>query len=129
MLYCKINYRSPYHPIMLVNLESIEEWANGDTATMKEIIKLFVENTPPTLNLLDKAISEKDWESITKYAHKLKSSYGIVIIGNSLQLIQGIEQMGRDQKDESRIREDFGKVQDQYSEAVTEFEAFNLQHP
>jgi HPt (histidine-containing phosphotransfer) domain-containing protein len=109
---------------MLVNLESIEEWANGDVGTMKEIIRLFVENTPPTLDLLGKAIGEWDWENVVRYAHKLKSSYGIVIIGNSLELIQGIEQAGREQRDEERIKTDFKIIRDQYAGAVKEFDVF-----
>ena len=109
---------------MLVNLASIEEWANGDVGTMKEIIRLFMDNTPPTLDLLGKAVEGWDWEGVVRHAHKLKSSYGIVTIGNSLELIQGIEQAGREQRDKDRIREDFQTVRDQYAVATTEFDAF-----
>jgi HPt (histidine-containing phosphotransfer) domain-containing protein len=114
---------------MLVHLESLEEWANGDIGTMKEIIHLFVDNTPPTLDLLQKAIEEWDWEQIVKYAHKLKSSYGIVTIGNSLPLIQDIEQAAREKKDEEKIKADFQEVRDQFATAVKEFDVFNANNP
>ena len=113
---------------MLVNLESIEEWANGDVGTMKEIIRLFTDNTPPTLDLLGQAIQAWDWDGVVRYAHKLKSSYGIVTISNSLALIQGIEQAGREQRDQERIQVDFAEVCRQYTEAVKEFDAFNAQN-
>jgi HPt (histidine-containing phosphotransfer) domain-containing protein len=113
---------------MLVNLESIEEWANGDVATMKEIIRLFADNTPPTLDLLGQAIQGADWEGVVRYAHKLKSSYGIVTISNSLALIQGIEQGGREQGNLERIQADFEEVRRQYAEAVKEFDAFNAKN-
>lgn len=113
---------------MFVNLESIEEWANGDVGTMKEIIRLFMDNTPPTLELLGKAVEGWDWEGVVRYSHKLKSSYGIVTIANSLELIQGIEQAGREQRDQERIEADFAEVRRQYAEAVKEFDAFMAQN-
>jgi HPt (histidine-containing phosphotransfer) domain-containing protein len=109
---------------MLVNLEIIEEYANGDVDTMKEIIRLFVENTPPTLDLLEKAIAGWAWEDVVRHAHKLKSSYGIVRIGNSLELIQGIEQAGRQQRDQEQIVTDFAEVRRMYAEAAIELDAF-----
>ncbi|TDW99727.1 Hpt domain-containing protein [Dinghuibacter silviterrae] len=109
---------------MLVNLEIIEEYASGDVDTMKEIIRLFVDNTPPTLDLLGEAISVWAWEDVVRHAHKLKSSYGIVMIGNSLDLIQGIEQAGRQQRDKEQIVADFTEVRRMYTEATKEFDAF-----
>ncbi len=113
---------------MIINLESLEEWANGDVDTMKEIIHLFVENTPPTLDLLQTAIGKEDWEQIVKHAHKLKSSYGIVTIGNSLTLIKGIEQSGIEKKDIEQIRADFQLVREQYAVASQEFGDFVRQN-
>jgi len=114
---------------MMIHLESLEEWANGDITTMKEIIHLFVENTPITLGLLGRAIETQDWEQIIKHSHKLKSSYGIVTIGNSLELIQRMEQSGIDKKDPERIQADFKTVNEQYKAAVLEFDAFVRDNP
>ena len=112
---------------MLVNFDSMEEWANGDVPTMKEIIRLFMENTPPTLDLLGKAITAWDWDGVVRHAHKLKSSYSIVTVANGSELIQGIETAGRDQADKDKIVADFETVRRQYAEAVKEFEAFIAQ--
>ena len=109
---------------MMINLESLEEWANGDVGTMKEIIHLFLENTPPTLLLLKTAIDTEDWIQIVKHAHKLKSSYGIVTIANSLSLIQSIEHSALEKKGLAGIRKDFQTVQEQYDAAVLEFDVF-----
>jgi HPt (histidine-containing phosphotransfer) domain-containing protein len=116
-------------PYMIINLESLEEWANGDAGTMKEIIHLFLENTPPTLLLLKTSIETEDWTQIVKHAHKLKSSYGIVTISNSLSLIQDIEHSALEKKDLDRIRKDFQTVQEQYGIAVGEFDAFVKDNP
>ena len=112
---------------MLVNLVTLEEWANGDVPTMKEIIRLFMENTPPTLDLLGKAIETWDWDGVVRHAHKLKSSYSIVTVANGYELIQGIEMAGRDQKDKDKIVADFATVRGQYADAVKEFDAFIAQ--
>lgn len=112
---------------MLVNFDSMEEWANGDVPTMKEIIRLFMENTPPTLDLLGAAIGTWDWDGVVRHAHKLKSSYSIVTVANGYALIQGIEVAGREQRDTDKIVADFATVRQQYAEAVKEFEAFMAQ--
>lgn len=109
---------------MLVNLEIIEEYASGDVDTMKEIIRLFMDNTPPTLDLLGSAISVWAWDDVVKHAHKLKSSYGIVMIGNSLELIQEIEQAGRQKSGQEQIVKDFAEVRRMYGEALHEFDTF-----
>ncbi len=114
---------------MLVNLVTLEEWANGDVGTMKEIIRIFVDNTPQTFSLLQDAIDQKNWDGIAQYAHKLKSSYGIVVIGNSLQVIQEIEQFARTQKDLDQIISKFGEVTGMYATALGEFEVFYAKNP
>jgi HPt (histidine-containing phosphotransfer) domain-containing protein len=114
---------------MLVNLVTLEEWANGDVGTMKEIIRIFVDNTPPTFALLQGAIDQQNWEGIGQHAHKLKSSYGIVVIGNSLQVIQEIEQLSKGQKDMDQIISKFGDIQRMYATALEEFDEFAAKNP
>ncbi len=88
-----------------------------------------MENTPQTLHLLKTAIETEDWLQIVKYAHKLKSSYGIVTISNSLSLIQDMEHSALEKKDLDRIRKDFRTVQEQYGIAEGEFDLFVKEHP
>jgi HPt (histidine-containing phosphotransfer) domain-containing protein len=114
---------------MLVNLVTLEEWANGDVGTMKEIIRIFVDNTPPTFSLLQGAIDQQNWDGIAQHAHKLKSSYGIVVIGNSLHVIQEVEQLAKSQKDLDQIKSKFWEIQRMYATALTEFEDFYAKNP
>jgi HPt (histidine-containing phosphotransfer) domain-containing protein len=127
-LYFSITFR-PIPQSMMINFESLEEWANGDIGTMKEIIHLFLENTPPALLLLKHAIDTQDWGQIVKHAHKLKSSYGIVTISNSLTLIQGIEHSGLEKTDLERVHTDFQTVLEQYGAAAAELDAFIKANP
>lgn len=109
---------------MIINFESLSEWANGDVATMKEIIHLFLENTPPTLQMLKTAIETEDWPGIARHAHKLKSSYGIVTVSNSLSLIQGIEQSAHEKQDLDRIAKDMKTLEEQFALGEKEFDTF-----
>ena len=114
---------------MLIDLESLEEWANGDIATMKEIIHLFEENTPPTLQLLNQAIASENWEEIARHAHKLKSSYGIVVIGNSLELVQAIQECGLQKTNLDLVKKDFASLEEQFEAAKSEFADFKEKNP
>ena len=57
---------------------AIERVALGDITLMKDIIKLFLKQTPGELDKIKTAISQKDNQRIKAVAHKLKSSASLV---------------------------------------------------
>lgn len=58
----------------------------------KEIFETFVLSLPGILNELDKAIQQKDFEIMEKFAHKLKGSSGNLKINEIYELASTLEQ-------------------------------------
>lgn len=75
----------------LYSLESLRSMANGDEVFVKEMVVLFLNKAPETINLIEKSFEIKNFESIADQAHKLKST--LQIIGNAKvhKLVKEIE--------------------------------------
>ncbi|MGV3504270.1 MAG: PAS domain S-box protein [Adhaeribacter sp.] len=68
------------NPGKYINLQYLEEMAEGDQHFIAEILSMFVEQTPRNLEHLQAFSREKDWKGVKALAHKMKSS--VVMIGN-----------------------------------------------
>lgn len=70
------------------NLNYLRTIAEGDAATIREIIDLFIEQVPEFTGNLKKYLEEKRYTELGKEAHKAKSSV----------MIMGMEDLGHDLK-------------------------------
>lgn len=58
----------------LYSLKILQEMSRGDQMFVENMLKLFINNTPKSIELMEAAIESKDVEQIKKLAHKLKPS-------------------------------------------------------
>lgn len=63
-----------------IDLQYLEEMADGDQTFIAEILSMFVQQTPQNLESLQAYSAEKNWKGVKALAHKMKSS--VVMIGN-----------------------------------------------
>ena len=68
-----------------------------DNEYIKDILTIFLNNTPDELNDLKKACSSKNFESICKMAHKLKSSAGLLQANGLLKILVKLEEFAKAQ--------------------------------
>lgn len=61
-----------------VNLDYLRDLADGSVEFMEEMIDMFFEQAPESINDIQTAMSEKDYPRLRAYAHKMKSSVSIV---------------------------------------------------
>lgn len=71
---------------VLFNLEDLAELVGGDTDMIREILALFLQETPQTLRHLNAAIEQEDYAAMYQAAHKLKSSLKLLKAEAALQL-------------------------------------------
>lgn len=62
-----------------INLDYLRQMASGDNVFMKEIINMFIHQTPANINLLYNYAVTQQWKEVKAVAHKMKSS--IVLVG------------------------------------------------
>ena len=75
----------------LYDLTTIIEISGGDEEFVQTMVELFIDTVPANLKELNAALQNKNWEMVSKAAHKLKStldSMGIHSIGQDIRVIE-----------------------------------------
>ncbi|MDQ3291712.1 MAG: hypothetical protein M3Q05_10525 [Bacteroidota bacterium] len=74
-----------------VNLKYLQEIAGGDLNFITGIINLFLEQSPGNVKNLNIYAEQKDWESLKKLAHKMRSPLTLVGVDKLLELLSLLE--------------------------------------
>jgi len=80
----------------LFDLTNLDEMLGGDRKAVLQMVKIFLQATPESLNELNKCYDKEDLEGVSKLAHKLKSSIDIFCIYDIKQDIRRLENNTRD---------------------------------
>ena len=98
----------PYNLDHLVELDDMD--------CLCEILQLFLESTPISLNEISSAIDENNWEKVYQQTHKLKSSLGLLQMDELLPVITRIELNAKECKNLESIPDDFIKAKTLFEE-------------
>jgi HPt (histidine-containing phosphotransfer) domain-containing protein len=83
----------------LYNLSQIKLFLGEDRKQLGNMITIFLNETPVMLKALNDNLSDKNYDEVRFYAHKLKSSIDLFQI-NGLQIdIRKLETLAQEQKD------------------------------
>jgi HPt (histidine-containing phosphotransfer) domain-containing protein len=77
----------------LYNLTIIKAFVGNNKKVIDNIIDIFLNNTPEMLSIINKGLKEKDYNKISFYSHKLKSSidsFSINELKSEIRLIENI---------------------------------------
>jgi PAS domain S-box-containing protein len=75
-------------PENLYDLSNLLKISNNNEAFMNNIIQLFIDHIPQSINDIRKAFNEKDFEKVRKIAHRIKPNilnFGIISIKDDIQ--------------------------------------------
>lgn len=75
----------------LYDLTTIKEISGGDEEFVNTMVSLFIETVPANLKELNTATQNKNWDMVSKMAHKLKStldSMGIHSLGHDIRTVE-----------------------------------------
>ena len=96
---------------MLINLDNLRTLSRDNEAFLREILKVYLDNTPVDLANMRAAVIEENWHVVRYFAHKMKSSsYTIGFVSGHAQF-QKIEHAIRDNR--------YDGVPEAFEEAVT----------
>jgi PAS domain S-box-containing protein len=73
--------------IRYTDLSYLIQRTKSDPALMMEMISLYLEQTPPLIQLMKKSLSEKDWDTLGNAVHKMIPSFSIVGIKPNFESI------------------------------------------
>lgn len=81
----------------LVDLDMLNELAEGDNEYKVTIMNMFLETMPETMQKMDEYLAASDWENFYKTAHYAKSSLSVVKVPEMHKLAQAMERNARQQ--------------------------------
>lgn len=90
----------------LVDFEFLKEISGNDPVYIYEVMQIFLDSTPAGLAKLHQMIKSRDsWDEISKQAHSLKSSLGIIKIKDMHGQMADIEHITRGKKTLSQVEQ------------------------
>lgn len=84
------------------DLTYLDELAGGNREFMREIIELFVKQTPVDLALLHEFIDQKDWQQVANQAHRIKPTLNYV---GAVALREEIQQLENNASHKSNVED------------------------
>lgn len=102
----------------LFDLTNLNEMLGGDQKAIFQMIKIFLQATPESLNELNKCYQKDDSEGVSKLAHKLKSSVDIFCINDIKQDIRRLENNTRDNINKDEIPDLVEKINSILNRAI-----------
>ncbi len=83
-------------PVTEVNESELLEQVGGDRALLAEMVRLFLENYPPSLAELREAVARGDAEAVHRQAHAFKGMVGHFGAQAAVEAARRLEAMGRE---------------------------------
>jgi hypothetical protein len=79
----------------LYSLEFVQEMSGGNEEFTKQLIELFIESVPESIEKINKFYENEEYEKLGKEAHKLKSTIQTVQIPSFIDKIKEMEHIGK----------------------------------
>jgi len=83
---------NPNFTQQLINLDYLEQMADGDNEFIESMITYFITNAPISIEDMKKSMTEENWETLRHVAHKFKPQLNFMGIQSILQEVETIEQ-------------------------------------
>ncbi len=81
----------------VVDLNMLNELAEGDSEYKGTIINMFLESMPDTIRQMEANLSAQDWTALYKSAHYAKSSLSVIKVAEMYKLAHTIETSAKQQ--------------------------------
>jgi PAS domain S-box-containing protein len=77
----------------------LTKMSGGDKTFIKKLAEIFIRTSPLTFDLMIEALQTKNWQEVSREAHKLKSSIDSMGITSGKDIIRKIEERCKAEKD------------------------------
>jgi len=92
------------------NMDYLEDLSGGNTKLIREILELFIRQTPPDMELLVSYIQQEEWEKVYKQAHHIKPTLAYVGANGMRMELQEIETLAKNRQELQSIPEKFNAL-------------------
>ena len=108
---------------MITDLNYLKTMSGGDSAFIREMINLFREQIIEYKSIMPELLQNKDYDGLSKVAHKAKSSVAVMGMTQVADLLKELEILTHDQRDIEKYEPLITHFLEQSELAITELES------
>jgi len=107
---------------MITDLNYLKTMSGGDSKFIREMIDLFREQIMEYKSIMPEMLQNKDYDGLSKIAHKAKSSVAVMGMTQVAELLKELEILTHEQKEVERYKPLITHFLEQSELAITELE-------
>ena len=108
---------------MITDLNYLKTMSGGDSKFIREMIDLFREQIEEYKSIMPQLLEKKDYDGLSKIAHKAKSSVAVMGMTEVADLLKELEILAHDSKDVDRYEPIITYFLEQSEQAISELES------
>jgi len=107
----------------VVNLDYLKQHTKGNPQMIREMIKIYLDETPRLITTMKESIDNMDWETLAEAAHSIIPTFSIMGIHKEYEdMAKQIKEYAAKKEQAAQINQLFVKVEDICNNAVKELE-------
>ena len=110
---------------MITDLNYLKTMSGGDAKFIREMITLFSEQIEEYKRIMPDLLKKKDYDGLSKIAHKAKSSVAVMGMTEVADLLKELEILAHDEKEVEKYESMIMNFLEQSELAITELEGTN----
>ncbi len=116
------SFQLTFTSIMITDLNYLKTMSGGDANFIAEMISLFREQMEEYSALMPRLLLEKDYDGLSKLAHKAKSSVAVMGMSGVADLLKELEVLAHEEKEKERYEGMINEFLEKGNLAVIELE-------
>ncbi|MEH6514933.1 MAG: Hpt domain-containing protein, partial [Maribacter arcticus] len=96
------------------------EMAEGDQDFINSVISVFLEEVPEDLDLLEKALTAKDYGQVYQLAHKIKPNVDLLGMEQTRAIALELETLGKEEGNMDEMKRSFPLLKTDINQVVAE---------
>lgn len=106
----------------VTDLSYLKQVSNGDNNFIKEMIDVYMQQTPEEINNMENHLKNKDWKMLRAVAHKMKPSCPFFGLNDLHKVVSSIEEYANKEIHLEELPEMIDKVKSTCFAAMAELE-------
>lgn len=107
---------------MITDLNYLKTMSGGDSKFIQEMIGLFREQVEEYKSIMPELLEKKDYDGLSKIAHKAKSSVAVMGMTSVADLLKDLEVLAHEQREVERYESLISHFLEQSELAISELE-------
>ncbi len=106
----------------VTDLTYLKQISNGDDHFIKEMIEVYIQQTPEAISNLEKYLKNKDWKMVRSVTHKIKPSFSFFGLTDLSEIANSIDEYCEKQIHLELLPDMISKVKSTSAKAMIELE-------